>query len=461
MRNLSKFIIVSVSLFVIVSMAFSSEAAPKKKMKKTPQPVAIEADELYFNNKTGEMFAHGNVVITQDKSRITTDLMRGNNKQMEVWSEDMARWTEPRTNITGVNIRYNYGAKTGTMQDIAGKCGDDYITGQKIYIEDGKYTAYNATTTGCPAKGTPDYRVTARKVEIWPDDKLIAYDARIWIKNVVVYSTPRYQRSLKKKDKEDEIPQFGYQDPEGFWVNQHLNYPLSQNISMMADLTYYTNKGFKPKVTLVDQEKEYSWRIITGEFRDDNSNWVKKSPEFRFDLAAQRIGKSPFSYTFNAIVGNWEDATKSSWHQDYLLYFRHDPIFLDNPKSWKWDNGFGFQHIRESFDGSSQAMTRFNTGLSKRVSPALSLSVGYNYTNNNASAFAFNAINVAQELTYGATVRIDKKTSIRYSKSFDLANSRTYENYYTLNRNLHCWDLSIQYRDVANRWEWNAVVVRF
>jgi CO/xanthine dehydrogenase Mo-binding subunit len=36
-----------------------------------------------------------------------------------------------------MKIRYNYGDKFGTMQDVKGKCGDDFITGSKVHFEGG------------------------------------------------------------------------------------------------------------------------------------------------------------------------------------------------------------------------------------------------------------------------------------------------------------------------------------
>ena len=171
--RLSKFVATILVGFFLFTVTLPVQAAPKKKNKKPPQPIEIVADEMYFSDKTGELFAKGNVVITQDKSKIYADIVRGNDKQKELWVDGKAKLVEPLTNITGMKIRYNYEAQFGTMLDIRGKCGDDYISGSNIHFEKDKYTAYNSTTTGCPAKGTPDYRVTARKVVIWPDDKLI------------------------------------------------------------------------------------------------------------------------------------------------------------------------------------------------------------------------------------------------------------------------------------------------
>jgi LPS-assembly protein len=452
----------------------AAAAAKKKKSKKPPQPIEIVADEMYFSDKTGELFARGNVVITQDKSKIYADIVRGNDKQTEMWVDGKARLIEPRTDLVGIKIRYNYGAKFGAMQEIKGQCGDDFISASKIHFENGKYTAYNATTTGCPAKGKPDYRVTAKKVVIWPEDKMIAYDAKIWIKDFVVYTTPKYVKSLKKGDKEDEFPSFGYQDPDGFWIKQHLRYPVTDSVSFATDLYYFTNKGFKPTFELLQEKSDYSFKISAGDYSSTNSspdqifggtsssvNWVTKAPEFEFKWNEKQIGQFPWRYRFSALIGRWTDAVKTSWHHDYLLYFTRDPIYFDKAKTWTWNNGFGLEQVRESYDNSVQNIIRYNSSLAKRISPRVTVWAAYNYTNNNQSAFAYNSINVAQEWVTGIYVQLDKKTGISYSNSYDIVNGRTYENYYTIYRNMHCWNTYIQYQEKQKKWVWNIAVVRF
>ena len=465
-------------LALLAPGALPAQAASKNKKKKPAQPIEIVADEMYFSDKTGELFAKGNVVITQDKSKIYADIMRGNDKQTEVWIDDKARLVEANgksnTDVTGIKIRYNYGNQFGIMQDVKGKCGDDFIAGRKVHFEGGKITAYDASTTGCPAKRTPDYRVTARKVEIWPEDKMIAYDAKVWIGNVVIYSTPRYKRSLKKDNRDTEYPSAGYRDPDGYWIKQHLNYALTETWTINTDLIYYTVSGFKPTFELRQDQKDYSFTVSYGDYSSSTTdpgqmfgqtnntvNWVKKAPEFRFDWNDKPVGGLPWSYRVSALVGNWIDSTKSSWHQDYLVYFTRKPFYFDKEKTWTWNNGFGAENVRESFDGSSQNILRFNTSLIKQLSPRVRVWTAYNYTSNTQTAFAYNTVSVGQEWVNGIYVQLDRLTGVSFVNSYNIATGQTYENYYTIYRNIHCWNTYFQYQAKAKRWVWDLTVLRF
>lgn len=458
----SKFIAGVLIVAVMSVGALPAEAASRKKTeKKPPQPIEIVADEMYFSDNTGELFAQGNVVITQDKSKIYADVVRGNDKQTELWVDGKARLIEPKTDLVGIKIHYNYGLTFGSMQEIKGKCGNDLITGKRARIEKGKYTVYDATMTACPTKGTPDYRTTARKVVIWPEDKLIAYDAKLWIKNLVVYATPRYKRSLKKDEKDDEFPSFGYADKDGFYISQTFNYPASDDLSAYLNATYYTAAGFKPSFGFKQQLSGGRIEGIYGEFRDGNGNWIKKEPELVWNLDARKIGSLPINYYATATYGKWTDTVKSSWHQDYNLYFYRDPIYFDKEKSWALTMGTGIQHVRESYDNSYQNIYRYNVGISKKISPTFTTWIGYNFTNNNNSAFAYNKIEVAQEGVVGLSWKINNRTTLSYSTSYDLANSRAYENYYTVNHSFHCWEMNLTYRAVKQEFIWTVNIVRW
>ena len=189
---------------------------------------------------------------------------------------------------------------------------------------------------------------------------------RYGVKNFVVYSTPRYTRSLKD-DKDSEFPTFGYLDPQGFYIKQRLNYTLTDNISAYVDLAYYSKAGFQPDYGMVDFEKDYTARLISGYFVDTDGRTIRKEPELRFEWNEKPVGKLPWKYYFTASYGKWTDDVKASWHQNYILYFTRNPIYLDKKKTWTWNNGFGGEQIADSYNSSTQNIFRYNTSLYKKT----------------------------------------------------------------------------------------------
>jgi len=447
----SKKIMFCASVCMLVSaISLTGQAADKQTDKSTDAnkakaPIVIEADKLSFSDLTGELFAEGHVSVVQNGDKILSDFMRGNSKQSEFWIDGRADYFHLGTKLTGTGTHYNYTQHIGSMNNALGNVDKQYVSAKTIEMLPQEMIIHEGTTTECPAI-VPDYHVSAQKIEIYPGDKMIAYNAKFWIKNVVIFTLPKYQTSLKKgaAGTQDAFPRIGYTNDNGLSIKQHLEYPISDHVAAFTDLWYYSKAGFRPQLGVVDSEKNYSLKLVAGDYRDGNGYWITKEPELKFDLYSKRLGNLPVSYTFSALYGKWTDDTKSSWHQDYNLYFAHDTITLN--KSLFLNVGTGLQLVKESFDGSTRNSFRFDTTLTKQWSPKFTTTTEYHYTKNNNSLFNYNTADLARELDFGFTYKMDKKNAIGFRQSYDLNTSKVYDQDYTWYKDLHCWQAAITYR---------------
>lgn len=441
-----------------------TSAANKDKQTAAPAkaraPITIEGDELSFSDLTGQVFAKGNVIVTQPDMKLTTELLEGNTKQSLVWTDRPVTLTQPGIKLDGSGgIKFNYKDSTGTLQEAKGKVDRQFVTAHNLQmISSSEIILHDGTMTACPAK-VPDYHVSATKVEIWPGDKLIAYNAKFWIKDKVIYSMPKYQKSLRKDAGESEFPRVGYDSDDGVFLKQYLEYPLSPRIAAFANIDYYTKAGFKPSYGVIDRESSYTLSLTQGQFEDDDNNWIKKEPEFKLDYHSRRLGSLPVHYTFSAVYGKWTDDYKTSWHQDYKLYLSGDPIKLSD--TMKLYLGTGFEKIFESYDSSDRDVLRYDATLTKQFSPRFSAWTAYHYIKNNTGIFDYNTDDLGREFDVGFSYKIDRLNAISYRQSYDVANSRIYDQDYTWHRNLHCWQADITYRAKRNQLKWDISVTRW
>ena len=428
---------------------------------KSKAPIVIEGEDLSFNDTTGQVFAKGNVVVTQNGAKIATDLLEGNTKQNLVWTDSPTTMTETeqKVHLVGQGIRYNYQDKNGTMQQASGQVDKERVSGQNIdMLSTDEIIIRNGTMTRCPAK-VPDYHVSAERIELWPGQKMIAYNAKVWIKNVVIYSTPKYQTMLGDNASKGEYPRVTYNNHDGIGIKQYLEYPLSDKTAAYADLHYSSKEGFKPQYGVVDRESRFDFKTEGGYFEDDDDNWIKKEPEFNFSYHPQRLGHLPVTYTIKAAYGKWKDDYKTSWHQDYSIYFNRDPIKLN--KTLTLNVGIGQEWIHESYDGSNQNMLRFNTTLTKVLSPRLTTWVGYYYASDHNGLFAYNNVDMEHELDTGFSYKIDRLNTISFNQRYDLGNSRVFDQDYTWSRNFHCFAGDFTYRAKRHEFRWNLSVARW
>ena len=448
-----------IALALVLGTTHSGSAAQTKESKPdlSKTPITIEADKLYFSDGTGKFSAEGNVIVLQNQDKIKSNLIQGDTNKTEIWVEDKMTLEQPGVTIDGYSGKYNYQARTGSIEKATGKVGHEFVKGNQIEIYPKEVVIHDGSMTKCPAE-LPDYKVTAEKVEIWPGEKLIAYNAKFWIKNMVIFSLPKYQKSLKDEGP-SEFPRVGYYSGDGFFLSQHLEYPIGNAVSVYTDQAYYSKTGYKPVYGVTNSGKNYNAKIVQGYFRDGDGVWVEKEPEFSISHS-QRIGKSPIRYSVGAVYGKWTDDTKSSWHQDYSVYFSHDKITLG--KGLTFNVGTGIQKVFESYNDSQQTLFRYNLGINKVWSPQITTFAAYNHTtNNNKTIFDFDRIDVSKELVTGFSYKLDKKNTLGFSQSYDLENSRVYEQYYTWQRNLHCWEATFTYKAKEHKLTWEINTARW
>ncbi|WP_177506053.1 LPS-assembly protein LptD [Anaerosinus sp.] len=422
------------------------EAAP-------PAPVFFDGDDISFDSNSGDVYARGNVIIIQEPAKIITDEVEGNTKTNEVWIKDWANIKQPNVDLNGHDIFYNYQQKTGKMGKTDGVVDKKFIHGENVEVSPEMITIYNGTITKCPAK-KPDYRISAEKIEVWPNDKLIAYNAKFWVKDVVIYSTKKYTTEIGENREDAVFPEMGYNSSDGFFIKQTFTEPIGgedSSVSAFFDFGYYTKHDLKNSYGFVQRKPNYTLLLQQGHFMDDDDEWIKKEPELKFNYATQRIGDGPWKYDFEAIYGKWKDEDKSSWHQDYTIYFSRDVIKLSDTLNLYV--GAGYEIVKESYDHSQTNSLKYDVTFVNRFSDKLTGWSGYHYTQNNNNLFDYDSTDVAKELASGINYKLDDKNSITLEQSYDLENKRVADMDYTLSHDLHCWGMDITYREKRDEWK--------
>jgi len=446
MKYWKKVFLSILAVLVWTGCAASAQAAKQQDGKSTaitPQlPIVIEADDMHFNDSTGALLASGHVIITQGTSQIMAERVDGNAKQSEFWIDGRAHLLQPGLDLFGDAARYNTAKQTGSMHTVKGSIDKQLVTADKVEMFPQETIIHKATVTRCPAKD-PDYHVSATKVEIWPGEKMVFYNAKFWIKHTLLFTLPKYQKMLTVSA-QSEFPTIGYTSHDGISISQHLEYPLGDTVSLFADPAYYGQSGFKPSYGAIHRGKSYSLSVVNGDFIDTNHHWIQKESEFTLQTTPQAIGGGSLKYTVLASSGFWEDDTKRSWHQQYLLYFTHDPIKI-NPTT-TLTAGAGWQTIFESYDHSQQDTLKANLKLEKKWSEKWSSFIRYRHLGSKDTLFAYERPEMTEAFDVYLKYKIDRLNAVGFYQSYDLDKQDIYYRDIIWYRNLHCWDLEITYR---------------
>ena len=212
-------------------------------------PVAFEGDDLTWNQVTGDFTAKGKVKVTQlDQHRFEGENVDGNTIDERIHipgKGHMLQFTPGQTEVMldGFETNYNYRTRTGTMESAKGKVAENYMTGKKFEFYPDKIVIYDGTKTKCSAIN-PDYSLFARKIEIYPNDKMVMHNVRFKIKGVTFLSKSQYEVNLKKDTTvSDWFPRFGYDKTNGLWVRQNLKQPIAKHVDANAKIGMLGNAG--------------------------------------------------------------------------------------------------------------------------------------------------------------------------------------------------------------------------
>lgn len=435
---------------IALEKELAAQPAPKQPLDpKKPAPVTFEGQDICYDQRSGAVYAKGDVRITQQQARIMAAEITGNTKSQDVYIDDkvhMLQVTNPRLILDGYKTEYNYGKKTGTMDKIIGKMDQEYIKGEKIEFYSDKVVIYKGTMTKCSAKH-PDYHTSADKIEIWPNVRMVMHNAKFWVKNTVVGSKKLYETELGENKKDKAFPQVGYSNSDGVYVKQNLSYPVAENVNAYVDLNYYTKYDFK-NVYGVNWHNGYNqYNLQYGSFEDGDDHWIKKEPTFTYQYGARRIGDTPFSYNLGMEIGRWKDDAKTSWHKKYYAGLSRDPINFG--KTLHLYTSTGYSVTRESYDNSRVNSWSYDATLVKEVNQRLAVFTGYHYTKNTSgnSLFAYDTEDYSKKLESGFSYRFDDKNRIVIGQNYDVDRHETHDVDYYWYHDLHCMQLVIRYRE--------------
>ena len=432
-----------------------------------PLPVAVEGDDMLYDERTGDVYAKGNVRITEiDARRFTSDEMTGNLKEQEVnvpgkghmlqvpnavGKKNGGKLSQP-ADLEGYRIVYNYGTQKGSMEEAKGKIGKYYVYGKRIEFYPERVLVYDGYATRCGAK-TPDYRLTGSLIEVYPQKEMIIHNMSLKVKNSTIYSEKEHHVDISPEAQRDTTyPRVGYSNSDGFWMSYRLQYDLASRLDAFADLVYYTKHGMR-NVYGIEWRNAGSYASVQyGRYVDGDDNWIKKKPTFLYSYS-HRIGDLPLSYGLSFEMGRWENKGITSTHTKYGLSLTPDTIYLGSKKV-RLNLGVGYSITRESYDKSRVDGFSYNGVVVDEFSDNFALYAGYYYSRSNKQNALFNygLSDYSRKGVAGMSIGITPRDRIVFGTEFNMATHSLKDVDYYWFHDMHCVQMILRYREKRDQW---------
>lgn len=451
------------------SPAFSAEdenavvdqvVEPKKstKMKKEasePVPINLSAEHAEYDSVSGDFHASGNVVIVQGTEKLMTTYAYGNMKTGDVWLEQGGTLVDPKSKMTGQWAHYNFNTKTGEIKQINGSSLKDIYDAPHAVIEPDRIIVdEGGRSSRCPSvKHPPCLSITANTFEIYPNDKMVARDVKVFVRGKHIYSRDIWVNSFNDEGKTKIMPRVGYDGSDnGAYIKLEVSQPLTEKTTISAELPRYSKTGFKPVYKLEHDERNFKVTYLHG-WDEDDGDWYKKQNTWRIDYKKHHIIDGlPLSYSAYYEYGLWNRWYESngrsgpkSWHKEYALYINHDPIYLFNSKNTVLNLTVGKKWVNESYTGDTLSTDMYYATLGQRITPQWRTWMGYYYEKETSALFDIGQPDMARELRNGLQWTPDSKNVISIINRYDLGKHNNYETDYRWLHKFCCWAIEFTY----------------
>lgn len=415
-------------------------------------PVIVYGDNVVYHSDTGDFRATGKVRIYQGTQKLYTTLAEGNMKSGDLYLNKGGRMVDGKSVTDSKWAHYNFTSKDGLVKEMKGTNEKDYYEAKEavIYPDRMELTA-GGMTTRCPAvKHSHCVEVRANKVVMYPNDKIIAFGVKVYIKGKHIYSRDRWVNKLDNKDDQNSlIPHIGYSKKHGVELAYNWKFPLGDKDTAYADLKYYSKIGWRPMYSERHDERNFYVKLQNGYDEDDNDDWIKKERDITIGYKSHKFNKKwPLNYSAYISHGLWSDSGVISWHTEYGVFVTHDTIKLTQGKRPLTLNlGVGHKWTKESINEYTDKTMLYSGTLRQSFVGGWSSWLGYYWQKTTNSVFAYANPDMDRELQLGIARNFDANNSLSWMMRYDQGQRNVYEYVWRYTHSFCCWRFMLEYRD--------------
>ncbi|MDO4179474.1 MAG: hypothetical protein Q4D21_09875 [Phascolarctobacterium sp.] len=435
----------------------------EEKKNKAPMPINMSAEHCDYDSVSGDFHASGNVVLTQGVEKLLTTEAFGNLKTGDVYLEKGGTLIEKTSKSNGQWVHYNFNNKTGEIKEITGvSLKDEYkaphaiVTPEKIILDEG------GTSSRCPAKKHPPcLSVTAKTIEIYPKEKMVAKDVKVYVKGKHIYSRDIWVNTFSENTT-SIMPRAGYDSKDnGTYIKLDVAQPIGDSVMARAQLPIYSKAGYKPNYSVHYSNKNFSLSYMHG-WEEEDDRWYKKQNTWKFTYHPHHfIDGLPLTYSGYFEYGLWNKKFRESdhqknlygpksWHKEYAVYLNHDPIHLFNSQKNALNLTIGKKWVNESYTQETRSTNMYYVTFSQKISPKFTAWTGYYHEkvmSDKNKYFDLHQPDMSREWRMGIKYSPDASNTFSIVNRYDTGEGNQYETDYVWSHKFCCWSLDLIYED--------------
>ena len=224
---------------------FFASAALARDTRETvkSEPIVVNGEKVEYLYAEKKVIGIDNVSIVYKDVKLTCDRIVVNMKTKEAVAEGNVVFTQGEYRYLGEKFHYNFENEKGTIIEAEARGEPWYAKGEtasKLASEEYSIERGHLTTCNLPY---PHYRLQARRVKIYTDNKVEAFHVLVFLGDVPIFYFPYYVHPLKdKRPRVTIVP--GRNSRWGYYALTAWRYYLHEWSRGYIHLDYREKKGF-------------------------------------------------------------------------------------------------------------------------------------------------------------------------------------------------------------------------
>jgi LPS-assembly protein len=235
------------AISVMVLFAATAYAAEDIKQKtsgdmKQKAPIVVNGDKVEYFHEEKKVIGTGNISIDYEDVKLTCKKVTVYLDTREAIAEGDVKIEQKDTYLTGDRVNYNFDNRTGRAIDAYVNYTPFYGKSRDVQkVSENQTNVERGYVTTCDLD-KPHYRVQAKQVRIYTDDKVIAKHILLFVGNVPIMYLPYYVQPLK--DMSSGITTMAGHDSDwGYYALNSLKFDYGELFKGRWRADYRTKNG--------------------------------------------------------------------------------------------------------------------------------------------------------------------------------------------------------------------------
>ena len=243
-------------------------------------PTHAVADYAHYN-PNGESLLKGNVILDQEGRQVRANELTLDQTQTYAHAQGDVQLAQNGLVSQSQNIDYNLKDQTGNLKDSFYISEENHAHGHADYIDRtsaNRVILENATYTTCAPERAPDWKLTAKKIELNQETgRGITRNTKLYVKDVPVMALPYYNFPIDDRRTTGLLtPSFGWTSDGGLQLSLPIYLNLAPNYDATVTPRYLNSHGVMAEGNIRYKTQNFGEGTVSGGYLPDDKDYNKQ-----------------------------------------------------------------------------------------------------------------------------------------------------------------------------------------